>query len=204
MKKLVLASQSPRRYQLLAQLGLDFTVLASNVKESVPSEMEPAEAARQLAELKAQDVADRITERSDRAADHLVLGADTIVILGNRVLGKPRNEEEACEMLALLSRKTHRVITAYAVVAIAGLSRQVRVGHTETLVKMRDLSAEQIRYYVASGEPMDKAGSYGIQEKGSLLVEGVQGCYFNVVGLPIGDVAQVLEAFGYEVWSRLA
>ncbi len=204
MKKLVLASQSPRRYQLLAQLGLDFTVLASNVKESVPSEMEPAEAARRLAELKAQDVADRITERSDRAADHLVLGADTIVILGQRVLGKPRNEEEASEMLALLSGKTHRVITAYAVVAIAGLSRQVRVGHTETLVKMRALSTEQIRYYVASGEPMDKAGSYGIQEKGSLLVEGVQGCYFNVVGLPIGDVAQVLEAFGYEVWSRLA
>lgn len=188
--RLVLASASPRRVNLLEQLGLSFEVLPSGVPEDPPGgTAQPADLARGLALRKAEAVA-------LKSPDALVLGADTVVVVDGAVLGKPRDEAEAAEMLDRLQGRAHLVITGVAVVAPDG---RKRVEHEETTVWMRPLTRTQIERYVRSGEPLDKAGAYAVQGLGALLVERIFGCYYNVVGLPLGRVARLLEEFGVTV-----
>jgi len=193
---IVLASASPRRAALLRQIGLAFRIHPSALDEDgeAPHVGEPPEAyASRLAVAKAMEVADRLRRG-------LVIGADTVVICDERVLGKPRDRAEAQASLLFLAGRTHRVITGVAVVE-AETSR-AEVGTAATSVRMRAFDAEEAARYVASGEPLDKAGAYGIQGRGALLVEEIQGDYFNVVGLPLVLLATLLGRFGISPWGR--
>ncbi len=180
----ILASASPRRRDLLRQVGLRFAMEPAHKAEAeAPHGTSPPEHARQSAEAKATAV-------SRVRPEALVLGADTVVALDGLVLGKPRNAAEARSMLEALSGRTHQVHTG---VSVAHAGRALVTGVETTRVTFRELSAEQIDAYVATGEPMDKAGAYGIQGRGALLVEKLDGCYFNVVGLPLSRTWQMLE-----------
>ena len=188
-KRLTLASASPRRRELLARLGLPFDVVPSDVDETLaPGVAIPAQAAR-LALAKARSVAARL-------GSGLVLGADTLVVLDGRPFGKPASREEARRMLLALRARRHEVVTAVAVVdATAGREA------TETVVSgvlMRAYTAAELDAYVATSEPYDKAGAYAVQGEGGRLVEAVEGCFTNVVGLPLGTTARLLRAFGLE------
>ncbi|HHV94687.1 MAG TPA: septum formation inhibitor Maf [Firmicutes bacterium] len=188
MPKLILASHSPRRQELLRSLGVDFTVIPAEVDESAIQEEDPEALAEALAYVKARWVADRVL-------DAVVVAADTIVLLDSgEVLGKPRGNEEAVEMLSRLSGRGHWVVTGVAVIDSG--TGNTKVFHETTRVFFRALSRQEIERYVATGEPLDKAGAYGIQGKGALLVERIEGCYFNVVGFPLARVGQALAEFG--------
>ena len=188
---LILASASPRRRELLKQAGLDFRVEPSENPEGrrVGGEGPPAYALRS-ATAKAVEV-------SERWPEALVLGADTVVALADRVLGKPQTTFDAIEMLTNLAGRTHLVHTG---VVFAHTGRPVASDVVTTEVTFRSLSADEIEAYVGTGEPMDKAGAYGIQGRGGVLVSGINGCYFNVVGLPLSRTHEMLcearEALG--------
>jgi septum formation protein len=195
-RSLILASASPRREALLAQVGLPFRVEPSGVDEECPRGIEdPASFVEQAALAKAEEVGSRVGEG-------LVLGADTAVVIGSQVLGKPACAAEAHTMLQCLSGATHRVYTGLALVQVAaGRVTRRRSAHEMTRVTMRRLGAREIAAYVATGEPLDKAGAYGIQGRGALLIEHIEGCYFNVVGLPLARLADLLGEFGVSVWE---
>jgi len=190
--KITLASASPRRAELLRTLGLSFEQQVSAVDETGVCSDKPGELAEALALSKAADVAPRVDSG-------LIIGADTIVVLDNEMLGKPASTGEAVSMLRRLSGRRHIVISGIAVMdAKTGKSL---ASHEETTVIFRPLSERVIQSYVKTGEPMDKAGAYGIQGRGALLVEAVNGCYFNVVGLPLGLLADLLEEFRFDIWA---
>ncbi len=189
---LILASASPRRAELLKQLGLEFTIIASHFPEDPPGPADlPAEYVARLARFKAE----RVVQTIDAG---VVIGADTVVVLEDEILGKPDGADGAEMMLSRLSGKEHSVYTGVALIGRPG--GQSRVLVEETRVRFRELTRREIEAYVATGEPLDKAGAYGIQGKGAILVESISGCYFNVVGLPIGRLATVLPRFGVSVW----
>ncbi|PIX85347.1 MAG: septum formation inhibitor Maf, partial [Nitrospirae bacterium CG_4_10_14_3_um_filter_53_41] len=175
MKRLILASASPRRRDLLAEVGLRFEVIPSSVEEEHQDGLSPLEVARTLAGEKAADVASRLTSG-------IVIGADTIVVLDGEILGKPKDPEDAFQMLRRLSGRSHEVITA--LVLIEAESGKMMTGQETTRVFFKEMTDREISAYISTGEPMDKAGAYGIQGKGMLLVRRIQGCYTNVVGLP--------------------
>ncbi len=182
----LLASASPRRRHLLEILGLPFSVMTASVSEDVETEWTPAEIVQNLAIRKAASVADEYP-------DALVLGADTLVVVGDEILGKPVNESEAVRMLEMLSARTHQVFTGLALVSRA--SDRSTVGHEVTDVTFAELDPAQIRAYVASGSPMDKAGAYGIQEDlGATFVSGIRGDYYTVVGLPLHRLYKMLTS----------
>lgn len=187
---IVLASASPRRRELLTSIGLTFTVDPADVDEETLSDLDPLQQAVALAELKAEYVARRHGEA-------LVIGADTIVTIDGMALGKPQDDEDARRMLRMLSGRTHEVITGVAVVDAA--TNRAASEAERTLVTFRTLSEDEIARYVASGEPMDKAGAYAIQGLGALLVSRIVGCYPNVVGLPLVTLARLLQPFGVVV-----
>ncbi len=188
---LILASGSPRRQELLRQIGLtDFTVHPADVDERIAPGMTPAQAVVALATQKAQAVAADFP-------DDLVLAADTVVALDGAILGKPKSEAHAAEMLQRLSGRSHRVYTGFAL-AQGG---RMETGYEETAVHFRPLAPEEIAAYVATGEPMDKAGGYGIQGLGAVFITGIDGDYFNVMGLPVCRVAQALSGFGLTPWK---
>lgn len=181
---LVLASASPRRRDLLAQLGLVFTVVAADIDET-PFSPEDADAyVLRLAREKARTVASRLPGT-------WVLAADTTVALGSELLGKPSTPDEAREMLTRLSGRTHAVYTGVALAGRAEVSMVVRTG-----VVFRTLSPGEIDWYVSTGEPMDKAGAYGMQGKGSFLVSGIEGSPTNVIGLPLAETLELLARAG--------
>ena len=182
---LVLASASPRRQELLAQLGIAFTVLPSHIPEEHPA-APPTEAIAAVALAKARAVALRLS------ADAVVLGADTEVVLDGRLLGKPRDAADAARILRELRGRDHEVITGVALVA----SGREEATAVTTRVTMRDYSDAEIEAYVATGEPLDKAGAYGVQGLGASLVAQVDGCLTNVVGLPISTTRHLLERWG--------
>ncbi|MGB9867391.1 MAG: Maf family protein [Bacillota bacterium] len=190
MKRIVLASSSPRRQQLLSQIGLDFSVVPSLVEESTVMGEDPVQVAQGLALSKAREVASRV-------GDSLVIGADTVVVLGDEILGKPGSPREAELMLAKLQGRWHVVVTGVAVVD--GSSGEFEVGHECTRVHVRQLGEDEIAFYVSTGEPLDKAGAYGIQGLGALLVDRIEGCYHNVVGLPLARLCKILERFGVKL-----
>ena len=190
MKTMVLASASPRRKELLELIGLKFKVDPTDTVELLDETIEPHELTRRLSLEKAQLSARRNT-------DAIVIAADTIGVLNGRVIGKPRAETEARDMLKFLSGKCHRVITGFTIIDTdtgKTLSRSVETG-----VYFRELADGDIDAYIRSGEPMDKAGAYAIQGLGSLLVQKIEGDYFNVMGLPLSDLAEALKEFGVDV-----
>jgi len=187
MKRLILASASPRRMRLLKQIGLDFDVLPSSVPEAWEENTSPLEIAQKLAREKAEAIAGALQSG-------VVIGADTLVVLGGRILGKPQNPDEAFRSLRKLSGRSHDVITA--VVLLDAESGRALADEEVTRVFFREVSDQEIHAYIASGEPMDKAGAYGIQGRGALFVKRIEGCYTNVVGLPLGKLGEMLTQMG--------
>ncbi len=182
---IILASGSPRRKELLGQMGLDFTVCPADVDETIAPGTPPERAVAELSARKAQAVA-------ESHPAELVLAADTVVVLDQAILGKPHSQAQAVEMLSRLSGRTHAVYTGFTLQKEGRVVTKVE----RTAVTFRRLTSGEIEAYVATGEPMDKAGAYGIQGLGSLLVQGIQGDYFNVMGLPVCALGQALQEFG--------
>lgn len=184
----ILASGSPRRKELLELMGLEFKVIVSQADEdSVSKDLKPALYVQELALLKASATAKEVL----RNKNAVIISADTIVTLDGQILGKPKDEDDAFNMLSKLSGCEHEVYTGYCVMRIS--DGKAVCGKVRTKVKFKDLSDDKICGYINSGEPMDKAGAYGIQGLGSLLIEKIDGDYFNVVGLPISALADTLE-----------
>ncbi len=188
MTEFILASSSPRRRELLEQIGLKFSILAADADESVPDKKTPIRLyVQELAMLKAAACAKKILKNKNA----VIIAADTVVTLDGEIFGKPRDEEDAGRMLRALSDRTHEVYTGYCVM-------RIRDGKTvcsavKTDVTFKNLTDEKINRYIASGEPMDKAGAYGIQGIGSMMVSRIEGDYFNVVGLPLSALCDTLE-----------
>ena len=178
---IILASQSPRRQELLKLITNNFEIKVSNVDETLPSGISPKDAVLYLSKI----MAEPFKNDSD-----IIIGADTVVALDGKILGKPKNDENAREMLKFLSGKAHSVFTGVTLIK-GDITRSFSV---ETKVKFFDLTDEEIDEYIKTGEPADKAGAYGIQGYGSLLVEKIDGDYFNVVGLPVSKLARELLA----------
>lgn len=187
--RIILASNSPRRREILAQLGIQFEIIPSKFEENA-SNMNPEDMVMYLAEEKAMSVAKNIKEEA------FIIGADTIVYQ-KEVMGKPKDNEDAVRMLKNLSGVFHTVITGISVVHTPSLKKVT--DYEKTLVKFKNISDDEIQAYVKSGEPMDKAGAYAIQGIGSLLVEKIEGCYFNVVGLPVYRLSKILDSFEYKI-----
>jgi septum formation protein len=187
---LVLASASPRRRELLARAGLRFEVIPAGIDENVRPGESPAQLVGRLAREKALAVASRVGPDPAR----FVLGADTIVVLGESVLGKPRDPRDAEAMLSLLVGRTHRVITAVVVARSHDLGWRART--VESRVRMRPAELEEIRAYVATGEPLDKAGAYAVQGRGRRFVAEIAGSESNVIGLPLDETLDLLREVG--------
>jgi septum formation protein len=194
--KIILASSSPRRMSLLTQIGLHFEVRHPSgfTEHQVPPTVFGGRhsAHRRLAEFNALMKARKVAEGTE--GKRLVLGADTIVVYGKDLLGKPEDVDDARHMLRLLSGRTHKVITGVALIDGDG-GREVFDSEV-TEVTFKKLSRQEIMNYIMTGEPMDKAGAYGIQGLGALLVEGIKGCYFNVVGLPLTCMSTLFRSYG--------
>lgn len=196
LPKLVLASSSPRRRELLRGLGLDFSIEVSAVDETFAENLSPAEVVTGLAERKAKAVANRMIEQGLREPT-LVLAADTIVVHDGTILGKPCDKSDAVRTLKRLAGQTHEVYTGVCLIRLPDM--QFESGRERTLVTMGHVDESEIERYVNSGDPMDKAGSYGIQGPGAVLVKRIEGDYFTVVGLPVRRVAMMLKKHGYHV-----
>lgn len=185
---LILASSSPRRQELLAQTGLRFTVAPANINEDLLPNESAAAYVQRLAEEKAQAIWNA-NQATDSVDDPLVvLGADTCVVCDGRILGKPTDTADARRMLELLSGRTHAVLTGLAVISSGKIARDVEI----TQVTFNQLNDREIAQYIASGEPLDKAGAYAIQGYAARWIPRIEGCYFNVVGLPIARTISLL------------
>ena len=185
----ILASQSPRRRELLGLTGLDFTVRVADIDESMDPKAAPFDEVARVSRLKALAVS--------RDPGDVVIAADTIVVCEGRVLGKPRDEEDAFRILSLLSGRHHEVMTGMTVVKDDEI-----ITHTEvTKIHFRDLHPDEIRAYIASGAPMDKAGAYGIQGGAALFADEMVGDYYNVMGLPVCRLAMILRSLGLPIWG---
>jgi septum formation protein len=193
MTKIILASSSPRRKELLSLAGIEYDVMSTDVDESVRQGITPHEAVSSLSLRKAEKISGTFPER-------IVLAADTLVAIDGIILGKPCDQNQAYNMLKQLSGKTHSVLTG---VTIAKGDKIINFVE-ETSVSFYDLSDEEINQYVQSGEPMDKAGSYAIQGKGCVFVKAIEGDYFNVVGLPIARTVRLLREFKDEWQNHFA
>ncbi|OEH84231.1 septum formation protein Maf [Desulfuribacillus stibiiarsenatis] len=193
-KKIILASQSPRRKELLQGLGLSFIVISSSVDEEEAvltlNPQSPEALVRMLSDIKVQDVAKHQHEG-------IIIGADTIVVLGNQILGKPKDEADARNMLKQLSGNTHLVISGVTIMDV--VSQQKETFHVNTEVDFKTISESELAGYLRIANYMDKAGSYAVQEHGALFVTGIRGCFYNVVGLPIYQTGQTLKKFGIDI-----
>lgn len=174
---IILASRSPRRAKLLRDAGINFKIVTSDVEEAYDENLEPAEIAMFLARQKAKDIATANPE-------DVVIGADTIVVFDSKILGKPKDEQEAYEMLSMLSNKHHKVYTGVSIIK----GEVEDTFYSETKVYMKPLSDIVIKGYISTLEPMDKAGAYGIQGQGGALVKSYEGDFFTVMGLPLSEV----------------
>ena len=186
-RKIILASRSPHRKKLLTQLGLDFSIQESEYEEDMNYSRDPYALAKFLALGKAQDVARHYS-------DAIVIGADTFITFNNKFIGKPKTKEQAKEMLFNFSGKTHKIISGY--VLIDTLNNEVISDFGEALVKFRDLIEEEIDDYIATEEPMDKAGAYGLMGKGAVLIDRTDGDFYSVIGLPLNKIFIDLKKMG--------
>ena len=185
---LILASQSPRRRELLSMLGLEFTIITADIDETMDKNLSVEEAVAEVCRRKAEAV-------GLRNPGQLIVAADTIVVLENRVLGKPHTEQEARDMLHSLSGRHHTVMTAFCLWKDGETDTHVEKTH----VHFRELSDEEIAAYVATGSPMDKAGAYGIQDQAGIFVKALEGDYYTVMGLPLCSLVQKLRKHGVAV-----
>ena len=186
--KLILASSSPRRIEMLNKLGIEFDVIYPDVDETLRNGESPEELVLRLSKEKAENVSSEIDDKA------VILAADTVVVLGDAILGKPGSEDEAGQMLGMLSGKTHMVTTGFTLMDESCAELHSEAVFTE--VKFKRLAAEEIDGYIKTGEPIDKAGAYAIQGKGSFMVEEINGSFTNVVGLPLSRVVDVLSQKG--------
>ncbi len=182
----ILASASPRRYELLKSIGLQFKVVKSEVEEIFSDELEPQEIVELNANRKGDDVA-------QKHPNSLVISADTIVVSKNIVMGKPHDEKDAYRMLRQLSGRTHQVYTAFAINFLSEEKKYIET--VSTAVRFRNLKEEEIWSYINTGEIVDKAGAYAIQGQGAMLIEKINGCFFNVVGFPLSRFFVALDQF---------
>ncbi len=191
-KRIILSSASPRRRELLSQIGVGFEVLVSDGEENYTS-TDPAEIVKELALAKAENVA-AVVESIENT---LLIGADTIVVLDGEILGKPKNEEDAFRMLKHLQGRNHQVYTGTALLAHDEKGEKTVISHAEqTEVFVHAMEDAEIRRYIATGEPMDKAGGYGIQGGFAAYIDRIEGDYYNVVGLPVAYLYQQLKMLG--------
>lgn len=184
--RLILASASPRRATLLSQIGLTFEVYPSDIEEPIPKNISAEDVTQHLASLKANDVAKRYSEG-------IVIGADTLVSYKKQLLGKPKNNKDASEMLSMLSDRRHTVVTGVSLIDLK--EKREKTWSEVTKVFFRKISQKEILDYIKSGETIDKAGAYGIQGRGGAFVKRIEGCYFNVVGLPLASLVEHLLDF---------
>ncbi len=184
-EKLILASKSPRRAELLRSAGWQFEAVAANIDETRASGEDAISYVKRLADTKANTVAAKVSTG-------LVLGADTVVVIDGEILGQPRDDDDARRMLQLLSGKWHEVLTGVALVR-ANHTHEKFVEHETTRVRFAELSTAELDWYVSTGEPRDKAGAYAIQGKGGVFITGIQGDYFNIVGLPVRLVYEMFR-----------
>lgn len=199
LSEVILASSSPRRREFLERLGLTFCVVAADIDETPLPDEAPAALAIRLAATKAQAVAQRQLPGENRRP---IIAADTVVAVGNGLLGKPANNAEAWEMLRTLRNRAHHVISAVSVLDAATGRQETRL--SDTVVVMRDYSDDEIAAYIASGDPFDKAGGYAIQHEGFHPVQAVHGCVAGVIGLPLAELAGMLSGLGVAVPGELS
>lgn len=207
MGQIILASASPRRRELLEQIGLRFEVCPAKGEEII-TKSAPGEVVEELAGQKAREVAGMLkayeTEHKELVTpqDVMVIGADTVVAFDGKILGKPKDEEDAFRMLSLLSGNTHTVYTGVSLILLAASGKAGElIFHEKTDVVMRRMDEEEIRRYIATGEPMDKAGAYGIQGKCAIYIDKIDGDYNNVVGLPIAAIYRELKKLAIDIYS---
>ena len=186
MSELILASKSPRRRDLMKLLGHPFISIVSTVKENTIKGETPSQHVTRLSELKARDV-------GNKRENSIIIGADTIVILNDEILGKPDSSEQAVEMLMKLQDNTHTVFTGFTLYDTT--TENLFSSYETSCVSMRKMTVELARLYVATGEPLDKAGAYGIQGYGAALINSINGCFFNVMGLPLARLMDALYTF---------
>lgn len=190
MRKIILASKSPRRKALLKNIGLKFTVEVSDVKEKTDDNINPREIAENLSFEKARKIA-------KKHKDAIIIAADTFVVFKNKILGKPKTEKNAEKMLKLLSGKQHFVITGFTIIDTK--SGKTVTKSDETKVFMKKMTSMEINAYIKTKEPLDKAGAYAVQEKGGIFVEKIEGDFLNVVGLPIFKLTSELKKFNIKI-----
>lgn len=191
MKKIVLASASPRRKDLLNQIGLKFDIIVSDIEEKVDANLSPESVVESLAYQKAQAISKDIKE------DCLVIGSDTVVVIDEIILGKPKDSQDAFNMLKMLSGKTHKVITGVCMIDV--ISNKYLLQHDISHIKFRDISDNEIDAYIKTQEPFGKAGSYAVQGMSAIFVEKIEGSYTNIVGLPLYIIDNMLKQFDINV-----
>ncbi len=190
MRNIVLASGSPRRKEILSKLRIPFVIAESGYEENMGLKIDPIELAKHLSAGKARFIA-------DKHLDALIIAADTFVVFGDQVLGKPKTEERAKEMLRMLNGKEHSIITGVTILDTG--NNQESSFHGVTKVFMKEVTEDTIVAYVKTGEPLDKAGAYALQEMGALLIKRIEGDFFNAMGLPLAQLAHELQEFGVKV-----
>jgi len=190
-KKIILASASPRRKELLKSMGLEFEVIPSEVEENIENKSFSLELIENLAAEKAADIANKIKFLS------IIIGSDTVVVINNKILGKPKDKKDAFHMLKMLSGNTHQVISAIAVIDTE--TGKILKDSVVSDVTFKQLSDEEINAYIETGEPMDKAGSYAIQGLAGMFVKSINGCYSNIVGISVFKLAEMLKELGVEL-----
>ncbi len=190
MKRIILASQSPRRRKLLEQIGLKFEVVPSNIDEDEKSINNPRRLVKNLAMEKAKIV-------SQKVKDGIVIAADSVVVFNGEIIGKPKDDKDAFAILKKLSGNFHDVFTG--LVVMDANNGKTLSDVVKSKVKFREIPDEEIMDYVKTGEPLDKAGGYGAQERAAVFLESVDGCFFNIVGLPIAKLVEMLKEFGVDV-----
>ncbi len=191
--RFILASASPRRRELLKQIGVTFEVMPAKGEEVITKE-QPEQAVMELSRQKAEEIAAGIQDEQV-----LVLGADTVVVYDGKILGKPKDEADARAMLSMLNGRTHSVFTGVTVIVMRNGKSEIHSFYEETKVTMYPMTDAQISYYIQTGEPMDKAGAYGIQGKGAVFIEKINGDYNNVVGLPVAKIFYKMLESGIEI-----
>lgn len=199
MYKVILASGSPRRKEIMDIMGIKYEVISSDVKEEV-RETEPAAMVKALAILKSNAVADIINKEKQKDQEYIIIGADTMVFYEENALGKPKDVEDAVRMISMLSGNTHEVYTGVGIVILHydGTREELSTA-VSTKVSVQDMTIAQIREYVATGEPMDKAGAYAIQGQFGIYIKEIQGDYYNVVGFPIAKIYSMLLKKGIDL-----
>ena len=188
--KIILASKSPRRKEILETMGVEFEIDVADVDEGVDESLSPLEAVCEISKRKAEAVSQRHT------GEKIIISADTVVVIDGRIIGKPKDKEDAFAILKGLSGKTHEVYTGFTIFG----NGKSKTDYEVTKVHFKELCDDDIKRYIETGEPMDKAGAYGIQQKGNLFVEYIHGDYYNVVGFPISKICVTIkELFGINI-----